>query len=65
VLIEPAEEEIGKHLRNLGVTLILGGMLERPVADELGIRAIDIMHGCAQTVGTEGADNLCRILQEK
>ena len=65
ILIEPAEEEIERQLRDLGVTLILGGMLERPVADELGIRSIDIMHGCAQTVGIEGAGQLCRILQEK
>jgi nitrogenase molybdenum-iron protein alpha/beta subunit len=65
ILIEPTEEEIGRHLRDLGVTLILGGMLERPVADELGIRSIDVMHGCALTVGIEGAEQLCRILREK
>jgi len=65
VLIEPAEEEIERNLRDLGVTLILGGMLERPVADELGIRSIDIMHGCAQTVGIEGAEHLCRVLRER
>lgn len=63
VLIEPREEEIEQHLRDRGVTLVLGGMLERPVADELGIRSIDIMHGCAKTIGIEGADNLCRILR--
>jgi nitrogenase molybdenum-iron protein alpha/beta subunit len=65
ILIEPLEEEIERKLRDLGVTLILGGMLERPVADELGIRSIDIMHGCAQTVGIEGAEHLCRVLREK
>jgi nitrogenase molybdenum-iron protein alpha/beta subunit len=64
ILIEPVEEEIEKNLRDLGVTLVLGGMLERPVADELGIRSIDIMHGCAKTIGIDGADNLCRILRE-
>jgi nitrogenase molybdenum-cofactor synthesis protein NifE len=62
LLIEPGEEELERSIRDQGITLILGGMLERPVADGLGIRSIDIMHGCAETVGVGGAENLCRML---
>jgi len=55
ILVEPDPGEIRDALAAGRITLILGGMLERPVAGMLGIRLIDVMHGSQRTVGYEGA----------
>jgi nitrogenase molybdenum-iron protein alpha/beta subunit len=64
LLIEPEEEELEAAIRERGVDLVLGGMLERPITEAMGIRHIDVMHGCASTLGFEGAETLCRMLRD-
>lgn len=65
ILVEPAYHEIQEALAELSIGLILGGMLERPVATILGIRIIDVMHGSQRTVGYEGALILAGMIAEK
>lgn len=64
VLIAPDHETIVEKCDALGIDLILGGMLERPIASRLGIAHIDIMHGSQKTVGFTGADALIKRLRE-
>ena len=65
VLIEPEQETIIEKLNDLEINLIIGGMLEKPMAVSLGIDHIDMMHGSQKTLGFEGADNLIRMLRSK
>lgn len=62
ILVEPHPAEIREALVAEEITLILGGMLERPVAVMLGIRLIDVMHGSQRTVGYEGARILAALI---
>ncbi|MDD1677714.1 MAG: nitrogenase component 1 [Methanomicrobiales archaeon] len=64
ILVEPDQNLIVEKLREKKVDLILGGMLERPVAAMLGIGFFDMMHGSQKTVGEEGMRTLIRVLQE-
>ncbi len=63
VLVAPDHETVAQRCKALNVDLILGGMLERPIASRLGVAHIDIMHGSEKTVGFAGADALVRRLQ--
>jgi nitrogenase molybdenum-cofactor synthesis protein NifE len=65
ILIEPEQEEIIEQLKEKSIDLIIGGMLERPIAAMVGIDYLDIMHGSQQTVGFEGADTLMDLLKSK
>ncbi|MDD1707981.1 MAG: nitrogenase component 1 [Methanoregulaceae archaeon] len=65
ILVEPAYQEINDALAKQEISLILGGMLERPLASLHGIRLIDVMHGSQRTVGYEGAGILARLISEK
>ena len=65
VLVEPEQETIIKKLNEMKINLIIGGMLEKPMAVSLGIDHIDMMHGSQKTLGFEGADNLIRMLRPK
>ncbi|MDD5189367.1 MAG: nitrogenase component 1, partial [Methanoregula sp.] len=65
VLIEPEQELILQKLREHHIDLLIGGMLELPLAKTLGIDHIDIMHGSERTVGFAGAKNLLRLLVRK
>lgn len=62
VLIEPGQELIMQKLREHEIDLLIGGMLELPVAKALGIEHLDIMHGSQRTVGFDGAKNLMQLL---
>ncbi|MDI6718897.1 MAG: nitrogenase component 1 [Methanomicrobiales archaeon] len=62
VLVEPEQDLIFRNLKEKGIDLVLGGLLERPLADALSIEHLDIMHGCQSTVGFRGAENLQRLL---
>jgi len=64
LLIEPCHELIMQKLREHNIDLLLGGMLEQPIAKALGIDHIDIMHGSQQTAGFSGARNLARLLEK-
>jgi len=65
VLIEPDQEQIMEKLREHKIDLLIGGMLEQPIAKALSIDHIDIMHGSQQTIGFAGAHNLARLLKDK
>jgi light-independent protochlorophyllide reductase B subunit len=65
VLIEPDHELIVQKLKEHKIDLLIGGMLEQPLAKALSIDHIDIMHGSQQTVGFAGAQNLARLLRGK
>jgi nitrogenase molybdenum-cofactor synthesis protein NifE len=65
VLVEPSYEEINEALARQNISLILGGMLERPLASIHGIRLIDVMHGSQRTVGYEGARILAGLIAGK
>lgn len=65
VLIEPNHELIVQKLKEHEIDLLIGGMLEQPIARALSIDHIDIMHGSQQTVGFAGAHNLARLLERK
>jgi len=65
VLIEPEQEQIMEKLREQKIDLLIGGMLEQPIAKALSIDHIDIMHGSQQTIGFAGAHNLARLLKQK
>ncbi|RPI37544.1 MAG: hypothetical protein EHM53_10505 [Methanoregulaceae archaeon] len=62
---EPEQERIREKLREHKIDLLIGGMLEQPVAKVLSIDHLDIMHGSQQTIGFAGAHNLARLLNEK
>ena len=62
VLIEPSHELIVQKLKEQDIDLLIGGMLEQPIAKALGIEHLDIMHGSQKTVGFAGAHNLARLL---
>jgi nitrogenase molybdenum-cofactor synthesis protein NifE len=63
VLIAPEHELILERCKAQHVDLILGGMLERPIASRLGVAHLDIMHGSEKTVGFAGADVLLKRLK--
>ncbi len=63
VLIAPEHELILERCKAQHVDLILGGMLERPIASRLGVAHLDIMHGSEKTVGFAGADALLKRLK--
>ena len=65
VLIEPEQEKILEKLDEMQIDLIIGGMLEKPMALSLGCDHIDMMHGSQKTLGFEGADNLITMLRQK
>lgn len=65
ILVEPEQDEIIRVLKEKGIDLILGGMLERPLAALLGIEHLDIMHGSQKTMGFEGAWNLEQLLRKR
>lgn len=65
VLTGPDHDLILRKLKEHGIDLLLGGMLEQPLAAELGIGHLDVMHGSTATVGYEGARNLARLLEQK
>ena len=62
VLIEPGHELIMQKLKEHTIDLLIGGMLEKPIATILGIEHIDMMHGSQKTVGFAGACNLLQML---
>jgi len=62
VLIEPDHELIVQKLKEHAIDLIIGGMLEQPIAKTLSIEHIDIMHGSQKTLGFTGARNLEQLL---
>jgi nitrogenase molybdenum-cofactor synthesis protein NifE len=62
ILIEPSQDLIEQKLREHNIDLLIGGMMELPVAKALGIEHIDIMHGSQRTVGVDGAKNLMHLL---
>jgi nitrogenase molybdenum-cofactor synthesis protein NifE len=63
VLIAPEHETIIQRCKAKKIDLILGGMLERPIALRLGSAHLDIMHGSEKTVGFSGADELMKRLR--
>jgi nitrogenase molybdenum-iron protein alpha/beta subunit len=65
VLIEPPHELIVRKLKEHSIDLLIGGMLEQPIAQALAIEHIDIMHGSQKTIGFAGADNLEQLLGKK
>jgi len=65
VLIEPHHELVIQKLKELTIDLLIGGMLEQPVAKARGIEHVDIMHGSQKTVGFAGAHNLVRLCLQK
>jgi light-independent protochlorophyllide reductase B subunit len=65
VLIAPEHEIILERCKAQNIDLILGGMLERPIALCLGIAHLDIMHGSEKTVGFAGADALLKRLRSE
>jgi len=66
ILIEPDQDLIVQKLRERKIDLLIGGMMELPIAKSLGIEHLDIMHGSQRTIGFEGAKNLiCLLSQEK
>ncbi len=66
ILIEPDHELIVRKLRERKIDLLIGGMMELPIAKSLGIEHLDIMHGSQRTIGFEGAKNLiCLLSQDK
>ena len=64
ILIEPEQGEIIQALQEEKVDLLIGGMLERPLAVKLGIKFIDMMHGSQRTVGCLGAQNLSKLIED-
>jgi len=62
VLIEPDQDRIVQKLREHNIDLLIGGMMELPVAKALGIEHLDIMHGSQRTIGFDGAKNLIHLL---
>jgi light-independent protochlorophyllide reductase B subunit len=65
VLIEPDHDVIVQKLKDHSIDLLIGGMLELPIAKALGIEHIDIMHGSQKTVGFAGENNLAGLLCRK
>jgi nitrogenase molybdenum-cofactor synthesis protein NifE len=65
VLIEPDHELIVQKLREHKIDLLIGGMLEQPIAKALSIDHLDIMHGSQQTIGFAGAHNLAQLLKKR
>ena len=65
VIVEPSFDLIVQKLGECEIDLIIGGMLERPLATAFGIEHLDIMHGSQKTVGFSGAANLIRLLRQR
>jgi light-independent protochlorophyllide reductase B subunit len=63
VLVAPEHELILERCKAQSIDLILGGMLERPIASRLGVAHLDIMHGSEKTVGFAGAEALLKRLK--
>jgi len=61
VLIEPGHELIMEKVKEHDIDLLIGGMLEQPIAKALAIEHVDIMHGSQKTIGFAGAHNLARL----
>ena len=65
ILVEPEQEEITHALEEMGIDLVIGGLLEKPLAESLGIDHLDIMHGSQNTLGFSGAEHLVHLLARK
>jgi nitrogenase molybdenum-cofactor synthesis protein NifE len=64
ILIEPDQDLVVQKLREQKIDLLIGGMMELPVAKALGIEHLDIMHGSQRTIGFNGAKNLMHLLSQ-
>ena len=64
ILIEPEQDLIVQKLKEKKIDLLIGGMMELPVAKALGIEHLDIMHGSQRTIGFAGAKNLIHLLSQ-
>ncbi|OPX66247.1 MAG: light-independent protochlorophyllide reductase subunit B [Methanoregulaceae archaeon PtaB.Bin056] len=64
VLISPRWDEIEDAMRAHRIDLVLGGLMERPIAAKLGIPLIDVMHGSLLTAGPEGGSCVLRMIGE-
>lgn len=64
VLISPRWDEIEDTLRAHRIDLVLGGLMERPIAAKLGIPLIDVMHGSLLTAGPQGGASVLRLIRE-
>ncbi len=60
VFISPRWDEIEDALKSHQIDLVLGGLMERPIAAKLGIPLIDVMHGSMLTAGPEGGASMLR-----
>ncbi len=65
VLVSPEWDEIKKKLKEDRIEVLIGGMMERPLGVELGIRLIDVMHGSQKTAGPGGGETLLRLILDK
>jgi nitrogenase molybdenum-iron protein alpha/beta subunit len=64
VLVSPDWDEIVERVQELGIDLLIGGMMESPLAARFGIPLLDIMHGSQRSAGAQGAGLLLSFLQE-
>jgi len=64
VLISPGWEEIEEALESHRIDLVLGGLMEHPIAAKLGIPLIDVMHGSMLTAGPQGGAFLLRLIMK-
>lgn len=62
VLVSPDWDSIKKSLTDHHADLILGGLMERPIASDLGLPLIDVMHGSQRTAGPGGGNTLLRLV---
>jgi len=63
VIVSPDWDTIEGSLKSHHIGLLIGGLMEHPLAAGLGIPLIDVMHGSQKTAGPEGGENLIRLIR--
>jgi nitrogenase molybdenum-cofactor synthesis protein NifE len=65
LLVSPDWDDIEDSLKSHRIGLIIGGLMERPLAARLGIPLIDVMHGSQRTAGPEGGNAVLSMIRER
>lgn len=63
VAVSPGWDAIEDLIRAHGIDILIGGLMERPIAATLNLPLIDVMHGSQRTAGATGGEAILTIIR--